>query len=199
MRTTFVILLLCHKSNMKLYSFNVSGTRYHLSRRNLESDSPNVLLELVQKSPKRRHFALDSNPDVFYFIHKHLQGYAIGPHLSKLSTANVTIQDIEHDCHLYQLHKLTQSLQEITGNSYTTKLSSTEMTDKENSNADNNDHIADVNEGAHYRPSVTYAYAYDVAPLVTVKNFIEEKRHQFTGSSLRRPEEDWDYDYWCGF
>jgi hypothetical protein len=58
-----------------LYCFNVSGKRFYLSWRNLWSDGPNKLTSLLVQHPNRRYFTLDTNPNVFEYVHRHLQGY----------------------------------------------------------------------------------------------------------------------------
>lgn len=83
-----------------LYTFNVSGTKFFLSPRNIGVDAPNYFTDLVQRYPKRRYFVLDTCPHVFIYIQRHLKGY------NPLNDITVPLDDLKKDATYYRLCSL---------------------------------------------------------------------------------------------
>ena len=91
---------------MKFYRINVSGQKFFLSRKNIESDGPNVFTEKFDKEPRATRMAFDRNPILFAHVHRHLQGYEV-------ITDEMTMNDIENmilDARFYRLMDLENKL-----------------------------------------------------------------------------------------
>jgi hypothetical protein len=91
---------------MKFYRFNVSGTKFYMSKANIEYDAPNIFTEKFQEEPKATRMAFDRNPEQFSIIHKYLQGYSILTEDMKLHE----VQNLLYDAMYYKLPRLTTML-----------------------------------------------------------------------------------------
>jgi len=101
---------------MKFFRINVSGTKFFLSEKNILSDSPNIFTERFAQEllggNKKKSFvslrmAVDKNPEIFNYIHRHLQGY--NNDFSQMSSADK--EDLLEDAKYYKLYKLQRDLE----------------------------------------------------------------------------------------
>ncbi|KAJ3025838.1 hypothetical protein HDV00_012384 [Rhizophlyctis rosea] len=92
---------------MKLYRINVAGTLFHLSKRNMETDSPNILTSHFERH-RVSGMHVDRDPVTFRIIATYLRGYDITRYVTSHNLPDL-ILDAQH----YQLNHLLQLLQDI--------------------------------------------------------------------------------------
>lgn len=105
---------------MKSFRINVSGTKFFISKKNIQNDSPNLFTERFSLLPDKgpvylRRIAVDRDPVTFKYIQKYLQGYDILQNFtSPLSQeSKILVNDLISDAAFYKLQVLEEQLRRL--------------------------------------------------------------------------------------
>ena len=104
---------------MRFFRVNISGTKFFLSEKNIKSDAPNLFTNRFEKeltggnmgnNSINLRMAVDRNPTIFEYIHRHLQGYDV----NSSCIPSHLLQHVLEDAHYYCLEKLVSKLENPT-------------------------------------------------------------------------------------